>query len=93
MLSVSIASQMATAIVNHQKDIIGPLAFEQAKKVPGVVVTAGNIEISADPSSTLIGLVQKYEELFGQTSIEVCKDAIRELGVSISSKDLPAILQ
>lgn len=93
MLTVSIASQVATAIVNHQKDIIGPLALEQAKKVPGIVVSASSIQVENDPTSALVGLVKKYSELFGQTSIEVCKDAVRELGSSISSKDLPSILQ
>ncbi|MEP7166792.1 MAG: hypothetical protein ABI758_02325 [Candidatus Woesebacteria bacterium] len=96
MLSVQIASKVAQAIVNHQRDIIGPLAFEQAGKVPGIVVSQSTVSLQEslpDPANTLVGLVHKYEELFGQTSVEVCKDAVKELGSAISSKDLPAILQ
>ncbi len=96
MLSISVASDIAQAIVNHQSAIIGPLAYEQAKKVPGIVVSSNTVEVEnkeADPSTPLTGLVKKYEELFGTTSIEVCKDAVRELKISFSANDLPSILQ
>lgn len=96
MLSVSIATSIAQAIVNHQSNIIGPLAYEQAKKVPGIVVSSNTVEVTnvqTDPSELLASLVKKYEELFGTTSVEVCKDAVRELKISISAHDLPSILQ
>lgn len=96
MLSVSVASDIAQAIVNHQSSIIGPLAYEQAKKVPGIVVSSNSVVIGTEQTDTaglLTSLVKKYEELFGMTSVEVCKDAVRELKISISSHDLPSILQ
>lgn len=96
MLTISIASTVAQAIVDHQKAIIGPLALEQAKKVPGIVVSSENVEVSTgteDPTLLIEHLVKKYEELFGKTSIEVCKDAIRELTTPVAPKDLPPILQ
>lgn len=96
MLSISVATSIAQAIVNHQSAIIGPLAYEQAKKVPGIVVSSNTVELQnqgADPSTSLASLVKKYEELFGTTSVEVCKDAVRELKVTFSTHDLPSILQ
>lgn len=96
MLSILVASKIAQAIVDHQKAIIGPLAIEQAKRVSGLVVSAGDIKITdsaSNPSDLLISLVEKYEALFGQTSIEVCKDAIKELKISVSDRDLPSILR
>ena len=38
-------------------------------------------------------LVKQYEKLFGQASIEVCKDAVREVQNTVSKADLPEILQ
>ena len=96
MLSTSIASEIATAIVRHQTEIIGPLATQQASKVHGVVVSQNSVQIletSSDPQQILVELVNKYAQIFGNTSIEVCKDALKEANITISTKDLPQILQ
>ena len=96
MLSNSVASEIATAIVKHQTEIIGPLATQQASKVKGVIVSQNSVQIpdaNTDPQQILIELVDKYAQIFGNTSIEVCKDALREANITISTKDLPLILQ
>lgn len=84
-------------IIEHQYTIIGPLAIEQANKVPGLKVSyTDNVNIqleNADPKEILNNLVEKYKELFGNTSVEVCKDAIKEAHYTIPPDDLPDILK
>lgn len=84
------------SIVEHQQQIVGPLAVEQANKVTGLKVLDGqNITVSvsgSDDKKILAQLVEKYEVLFGRASIEVCKDAIREIRPKISAEVLPDIL-
>ena len=38
-------------------------------------------------------LVRQYSELFGRASVEVCKEAVKEVDSSISSEELPDILK
>jgi hypothetical protein len=51
------------------------------------------MKIAGDPKETLIKLVKQYEQLFGQASIEVCKDAIREMKPPIPVDQLPDLLK
>lgn len=85
------------AIIMSQREVMGPLALEQANTVRGVLVEENGrvtIKLQKDMSvkEMLKDLVKKYEQLFGQASIEVCKDAIKESGVSLDEKDIPDIL-
>jgi hypothetical protein len=84
-------------IIEHQYNIIGPLALEQANKVPGLKVSyTDSIKIQLDsnnPKEALSQLVTKYQELFGNASVEVCKDAIKEAQSSVPKSDLPDILK
>lgn len=86
------------SIISHQEEVLGPLAREQAKTVAGIEInSAGKVKISlktAAQSKDLLGnLVKKYEKLFGRASIEVCKDAVKESGVTYADSDLPDILK
>ena len=85
------------SIVRHQENVVGPLAIEQANEVDGVLVTDdGKVRVTlkktSSPKKVLESLVKRYEMLFGQASVEVCKDAIKEAGVKIDAKELPEIL-
>lgn len=98
MLNKADLSKVIQAIVEQQKSIIGPLAITQANKVPGVKISGeGNINLESlpekDVTQLLTQLVKKYEELFGRVSIEVCRDAIKEIKPDIPTKELPPILQ
>jgi len=75
--------------------IIGPLAQEQANKVNGLTVSGDltSIAISGNSRAILGDLVQHYEQIFGQASVEACKDAVKETQLTLSKDDLPAILQ
>jgi hypothetical protein len=82
------------AIVRGQQSIIGPVAIDQANRVAGLNVSAdlSKISFNGDNGTVLENLVRQYEKLFGRASVEACKESVREMG-SVSSKDLPTILQ
>jgi len=84
-------------IVEHQQVVIGPLAIEQANKVAGLSVTeGGGIQAhvtNKNTSTLLMDLVGRYEELFGRASVEVCRDAIKEVTPKVNPSELPQVLQ
>lgn len=90
-------SELVKSIVQHQELVIGPLALEQANKVTGLSVSdGGDIKVAVTGSDTdkiLTELVKKYEQLFGRASIEVCRDAIKEVKPPVPVDQLPQILR
>lgn len=90
---MDVLTQMAEKIIKEQEVIIGPVAFEQAKKVDGLEVSdGGKVKINGTAKDVLKHLVEQYEKLFGRTSIEVCKEAVKGI-VSQAPKDqVPQIL-
>ncbi|MBI5123608.1 hypothetical protein HZA75_07155 [Candidatus Roizmanbacteria bacterium] len=92
---MDVFAQLAESIIKEQETIIGPVAFEQALRVPGLKVDQKTHKVTLDGNNKEIleKLVKQYEQLFGRTSIEVCKEAVRETKVNISKDDLPDILK
>lgn len=90
---MDIFAQLAEKIIKEQEVIIGPVAYERARKVDGLEVTnSGDVKISGNAKEVLKHLVEQYEQLFGRTSVEVCKEAVRGI-ISKAPKDqLPQIL-
>lgn len=87
-------AQVVGKIIKEQETIIGPIALEQAQKVAGLKVSSlDDINISGNAKEVIENLVKQYEKLFGQVSIEVCKEAVRDAKTNLSKDDLPAILQ
>lgn len=88
-------SQMAEKIIKEQEGIIGPIALEQAKKVSGLSVDMQKheIKITGNKTDVLEHLVEQYKHLFGQASIEVCKDAVRTIISKVPSNEVPALLR
>ena len=87
-------STLATNILKSQMSVIGPLAIDQARKVAGINIGIGEtITIKGDGKELLEKLVLQFEQLFGQASVEACKDAIKESQLSLSPSDLPEILR
>lgn len=76
--------KLVEAIINAQVAIIGPIASEISSKVGG---------ISNPTKLTLEALVKQYEMLFGQASVETCKDAIKDIVMENNDIDLPEILK
>ena len=90
---MDILAQMAEKIIKEQEVIIGPVAFEQARKVSGLEVSdSGSVKISGSAKDVLKHLVEQYEGLFGRTSVEVCREAVKSI-ISKAPKDqVPQIL-
>lgn len=86
---------LAKKIIEEQETIIGPVAFEQAQKVMGINVNFKTHEVSlvGDKKNILGNLVKQYEGLFGQASVEVCREAASKFASKIPSDQLPTVLQ
>ena len=93
---MAIFNQISVRIIKEQELIIGPLAWEEAKKVPGLQVVdqqKGEVAFGADAKDVLDKLVAQYGRLFGRASIEVCKEAVQDLIADLPKEQVPASLQ
>lgn len=92
---MDIFDQIAQRIVADQQLIIGPLAVEEAKRVKGLSFDTKTNElfISGDKKKSIDELISRYEQLFGQASIEVCRDAAAPLIPQLKSDEIPTLLQ
>ena len=87
--------QIATRIAKEQELIIGPIAWSEAKKVPGVKIEEKKHEITidTDDKNVVDKLVLQYENFFGRASREVCRDAVRDLVATMSPEEVPTSLR
>lgn len=93
---LSIFDQISIRIIKEQELVIGPVAWEEAKKVAGFHIVdqnAGTVTFDGDPKEVLNRLVAQYSRLFGQVSKEVCKEAVQDLLAELPSGDIPDSLQ
>ena len=91
---MDIYALLAARIIKEQQIIIGPLALAQAQKVNGLSApNADDIKIQGNGKEVLENLVEQYEKFFGQTSVEVCKQAIEPMADKLSPNQLPDILK
>jgi hypothetical protein len=91
---MDIFGRIVSKIISEQETIIGPLALEQAKKIDGLKVDWEKHEVAfdGDEKTILDKLVQKYNNLFGLASVEVCKEAVNKI-IAVTPKDqVPQIL-
>jgi len=90
-------SQIATQIIKEQELIIGPLAWEEARKVPGLSVIdtkKGEVVLqNEDPGNTIDKLVAQYEKIFGRTSHEVCREAVKDIIAKMPEDEIPSSLR
>lgn len=91
---MDIFGQIVEKIIKEQETIIGPVALAQAQKVSGLKVDLPNHEIafSGNKKEILENLVKKYEALFGPASIEVCKEAVRDIIAKAPKDEVPSLL-
>jgi hypothetical protein len=90
---MDIFAQLAEKIIKEQEAIIGPVAYEQAKKVEGLEVTdSGKVTINGKAKEVLTQLVKQYEKLFGRTSVEVCREAVKSIISKAPKDEVPQIL-
>ncbi|MDO8609883.1 MAG: hypothetical protein Q7R95_05005 [bacterium] len=88
-------NQMIVKIISEQENVIGPLAVEQAQKVNGLNVDWGNKEVtfSGDVKIITENLIKQYEKIFGQASIQICKEVASSFLDKLSKNEIPTILQ
>lgn len=81
-------------IIKEQQYIIGPLALDQARKVPGLeAADSENIKITGNKKDVLSNLVSQYAKLFGKASIEVCRQAFQPFSDKVSPQEIPDVLK
>ena len=89
--------QIAIRIIREQELVIGPLAWDEARKVQGLdIVDEKKGEVSlqnGDPKNIIDKLVAQYERIFGKASHEVCRDAVHDLIVEMSPEEVPSSLK
>jgi hypothetical protein len=91
---MDIHAQIASKIIQAQESIVGPVAFEQAKKVAGLKIgkTDTDIKLEGDKKAVLEQLIKQYEGMFGRASIEVCKNAVRGIINNVPKDQVPQLL-
>jgi len=88
-------SKVIISIIEAQENIIGPVAIERATHVEGLAIDWSNkaVQISGEPMGVLADLVGQYRELFGDISVEVCREAAMHSVGSGALDKLPAMLR
>ena len=91
---MDIFAKIAEKIIREQEGIIGPVALEQARKVSGLIINweKHEVKIEGDKKEIVEKLVEQYEYLFGQASVEVCKDAVKGIISKIPQGQRPELL-
>ena len=92
---MNIFAKIAEKIIEEKENIIGPIAIEQANKVQGLKIDWPKREVSLIGNATQVlqNLVDQYKQLFGQASVEVCKEALGKFKGQIPEDQLPSLLR
>ncbi len=80
-------------IIQDQQMIIGPIALQIAKKVGGISILGSEVHFSTDPKMAIQDLVGQYKKIFGEASVEICKESAHNINVNLSDSELPDILK
>lgn len=88
-------NNLVLEIIKRQVHIIGPVAWHEAMKVQGLTIDAqkNSISVNGEPKIVLEQLVGKYEELFGEASLEICREVARKFISQIPSEQIPDVLK
>lgn len=91
---MDIYAEMVEKIIQEQENIIGPVALEQARKVSGLQfdLDKHQVILEGNKMDILEKLVRQYQHLFGQASVEVCKDAVKGIVEQVPKDQIPQIL-
>ena len=83
-------------IIQEQESIIGPIAWQEARKVQGMLVVdevQRTVTVRTENPGTVIdALVSQYEHLFGRASREASKDAVASMIADLEPSQIPASL-
>jgi hypothetical protein len=83
--------QVISKIISAQSEVIGPLAYDLAHNVGGLVFDGRDVlaSVNGDYKNVLTDLVKQYSKVFGQSSIEVCKDVVSQMDPPLDKGILP----
>ena len=87
---------MSVRIIKQQATIIGPVAWHEAGKVPGLRIInpkTEEITLEGDEKEIINKLVARYSRLFGKASDELCKESVRDLLTELAPGQIPQSLQ
>ncbi len=92
---MDVYAEIIKKIIKEQESIIGPVAIEQAADVPNLDVDwpKNSVSVKGDGAKVVNSLVDQYRGLFGQTSVEVCKDAAHSLLSKLPTQQVPSSLK
>lgn len=92
---MEILNQIAVKIIKEQELIIGPLAWDEAKKVVGLSVenATGEVLLAGDKKQAIDALVARYDRLFGRASHEVSREAVSGLLADLATDEVPMSLR
>ncbi len=92
---MDIYAKLTVKIIQEQENIIGPIALEQAQKVSGLSVNWSKHEVllTGNEKEVVDHLVEQYEHLFGRASVEVCREAVKEMLADMPSGQRPETLK
>ncbi len=91
-----IYAQLAKNIIEAQEGLIGPVAVMQAQKVSGLSIDWDHdhgVTVTEQGAAVIDHLIDQYKELFGQISVEVCKEAAARLVGQLDANELPTSLR
>jgi hypothetical protein len=92
---MDVYAQIAEKIISQQESIIGPVAIEQAEEVPNLQVdwSSKKVTIIGNAPAVIDALVVQYQGLFGQISVEVCKEAASGFLSQLQPDQIPQTLR
>ena len=90
-----IFAEIVVSIITSQEAIIGPVAIERALHVEGMAINwkERKIIINGNPGEVIDELIDQYQMLFGQISVDVCKDAAQKFLSQIPADQMPSLLR
>jgi hypothetical protein len=94
-MNTQLSYDIFNRIIREQTAIIGPLAQQLARNVQGIHLKNDDTVdvIEGDSVIVLHDLITTYSQLFGQASIEICKDAVHSISPPIPPEMLPEELR
>ncbi len=92
---MDITLQLPLKIIQEQELIIGPLAWDEAKKVSGLIIDQphNSVSFSGDGKDVINRLVAQYERIFGKASHEVCREAVHDIIATMLPEEIPSSLK
>lgn len=88
--------KISVRIIREQELIIGPIAWDEARKVDGLKIIDqknGEVNLEGDAKQVLNNLVAQYARLFGRASNEVCKEVSKDLLSELPADEVPSSLK